>query len=129
MIGIQAQQVSGRSVHLANILRAQYSQAKVSLPVNNGLYARLKHVQGVPSQSSTGYSLSKLQMIDLMVERLTSLRGQPVGIPRPSSEQEAGRAVESLARELHQALKGAATNLGSFASGVVESGMLIDLVA
>ncbi len=129
MVGIQAQPAAGRSVHLASILRAQYSPAKVSLPVDGGLYAPLRHVQGIPGRPGAGYSLSKLQMIDLMVERLVSLRGEPVSVPRPSSEQETDRALDSLARDLHRALRGAAAGPGSFASGVVETGMLFSLVA
>ncbi len=129
MVGIQAQPVSGRSVHLSSILRAQYSSSKVSLPFDGGLYAPLRHVQGVPSRPGAGYSLSKLQMIDLMVERLVSLRGEPMSVPRPASERETDRALNSLARELHQALRGVATDFGTIASGIVETGMLFSLVA
>ena len=130
MIGGQAELSGGRSVQLANILRAQYSSGKISLPLDGGLYARFKHVQGVPARSTAGYSLSKLQMIDLMVERLVKLRGQAMEVPRPDSDAEAARIVESLAGELHTALERTpAVGPGTFTQGLVERGMMFSLVA
>ncbi|MFW5684218.1 MAG: hypothetical protein ACOC1I_05155 [Spirochaetota bacterium] len=128
MIGVQAQHAA-RSVHLASILRAQYSSGKISLPIDGGLYARFRHVQGVPSTSSGGYSISKLQMIDLMVERLVQLRGEPVSVPRPSTDAEAARVVESLAGDLHDAIRNASTSRGSYAHGIAETGLLLNMVA
>lgn len=128
MVGIQSSQ-AGRSVQLTSILRAQYASGKISLPVDGGLYARFKHVQGVPAGSSSGYSLSKLQMIDIMVERLVRLRGEEARIAMPRTEDEAGVAVESLARQLQGAIHAVDTSRWSFAHGVVESGLLFDLVA
>lgn len=130
MIGGQVELSAGRSVQLANILRAQYSSGKISLPLDGGLYARFKHVQGVPAGSNAGYSLSKLQMIDLMVERLVKLRGQAMEVPRPSSDAEAARIVESLAGELHTALEQTpVVGPGTFTQGLVERGMMFSLVA
>ena len=134
MIGVQEQISAGRSVQLASILRAQYSSAKISLPVNGGLYARFKHVQGVPAQSSGGYSLSKLQMIDLMVERLVQLRGEraasaPDVFSSPAGDVDADRLMQAVAEQLHSALESADTSRGFFAPGVVESGMMFSLVA
>ena len=128
MVELQSSQAA-RSVQLASILRAQYSSAKVTLPIDGGLYARFKHVQGIPSGASGGYSLSKLQMIDLMVDRLVRLRGEHVQAPRPQNDGEAGAIMESLARDLQSALRAVDTSRGSFASGLVESGLLFDLVA
>ncbi|MFW6312836.1 MAG: hypothetical protein ACOC2N_03025 [Spirochaetota bacterium] len=128
MTGVLEQSSVGRSVHLGSILRAQYSSAKVSLPVDGGIYARFKHIQGVPS-SGDGYSLNKLRMLDIMVERLSQLRGEPVTTPTPASGEEASAALESLARRIHDALAGAQTPRGSFAAGVVEPGVFFDLVA
>jgi len=117
-----------RSVHLGNILRAQYSSSKVSLPVDGGVYARFKHIQGVPSADG-GYSLNKLQMLDIMVERLMRLRGEPVETPNPHSAEETSEALQSLAARIHDALVNAQTPRGSFAAGIVESGIFFDLVA
>lgn len=128
MVELQSSEAA-RSVQLASVLRAQYSSGKISLPIDGGLYARFKHVQGVPSNSNGGYSLSKLQMIDLMVDRLVRLRGEHVQTPQPENDAEAGMAIESLARDLQDALQAVHTSRGSFASGLVETGLLFDLVA
>jgi hypothetical protein len=128
MVGVQTS-LSGRSVQLTSILRAQYASGKISLPVDGGLYARLKHVQGVPSQSSGGYSLSKLQMIDIMIERLVRLRGEDVPVTAPADDAEAGALIQSLAKDLHAAIRSVDTAGGSFAGGLLESGLLFDLVA
>jgi hypothetical protein len=128
MIGIQAEQ-AGRSVHLTSILRAQYASGKISLPVDSGLYARFKHVQGVPSGSDGGYSLSKLQMIDIMVERLVRLRGEHLEIPDVSTDAEAGALIQSLAGDMRSALHSVDTSRGSYAAGMVEPGMFFSLVA
>ncbi|MFW5684464.1 MAG: hypothetical protein ACOC1I_06400 [Spirochaetota bacterium] len=126
---MQEQIAAGRSVQLASIIRAQYSSGKISFPVDGGLYARFKHIQGVPAQGTGGYSLSKLQMIDLMVERLVRLRGEGMETPTPASDAEADALVNSLAAQIHGALGLAETPQGSFAAGIVESGLLFNLVA
>lgn len=128
MVEVQSSQAA-RSVQLTSVLRAQYSSGKISLPIDGGVYARFKHVQGIPSQSSGGYSLNKLQMIDLMVDRLVRLRGEHAQTTRPADDAEAGKLIESLARDLQKALHAVDTSRGSFASGLVESGLLFDLVA
>ena len=92
------------------------------------MYARLKHVQGVPDRAEGGFSLSRLQMIDLMVERLTALRGEPVALPRPANEAEADRVLASLASNLSREVQ--AGQLRSvFSVGILEPGMLVNLVA
>ena len=129
MDGILTQNPPGSSVHLSSILRAQYSSSKLALPVDSGVHARLKHVQGIPSPGGGGYSLTKLQMIDLMVERLVQLRGKPVVAPVASNDEEAFQALASLAGELHRALESVHTSRGSFAAGMVEPGLFVNLVA
>lgn len=128
MVELQSSRAA-RSVQLTSILRAQYSSGKISLPIDGGVYARFKHVQGVPSQSSGGYSLNKLQMIDLMVDRLVRLRGEHVEARTPQDDADAGAIIDSLVRDLQNALHAVDTSRGSFAAGIVESGLLFDLVA
>ena len=76
MSSISTHNTINRTVHLSNIIRAQYATGRIALPQNGGLYARFKHVQGVPAQRADGgYSISKLKMIDMLVERLVQLKG------------------------------------------------------
>lgn len=92
------------------------------------MYARLKHVQGVPGRAEGGYSLTKLQMIDLMVERLTALRGEPVALPRPANEAEADRMLALLASNVSREVQ-AGRLRSMFTAGILEPGMLVNLVA
>jgi hypothetical protein len=68
-------------------------------------------------------------MIDLMVERLVRLRGEPVDVPQPRNDAEAADTIRSLAGNLHAALASANAAGGSFAAGVVEPGMVFSFVA
>ena len=51
MLDVSAVNTLNRTVQLSNIIRAQYSSGRIALPVNNGMYTRLKHVEGVPTRS------------------------------------------------------------------------------
>ncbi len=118
------------TVNLANILRAQYSAGKVALPVDGALYARFRHIQGVPSSGAgNGYSISKLQVIDLLVDRLVQLRGRDVETPRPENDADAIDVITKLAGQIHSEFTSANSVTRFFAAGVAESGLVFDLVA
>lgn len=123
------------TVHLSNIIRAQYANGRISLPQNGGLFTRLRHVQGVPSQwHDGGYSVSKLRMIDLLVERLVRLKGEHAagasGGTVTGAETNVDALLNDYAAQVSSALKNAETNVApSITAGIVESGMLFDLVA
>jgi hypothetical protein len=119
-----------RTVHLSNIIRAQYSPGRISLPQNGGLYARFKHVQGVPSTATDGgYSVSKLRMIDLLVERLVELKGKSVPAPAGFGDDSADSAIQRYAAELANALRSAEGVSPSLTAGIAQPGFLFSLVA
>lgn len=98
---ISAVQTSRQAVQLTSILRARFTNSPVSLPLAaEGVYARFKHVQGVPTgTSSEGYSLTKLQMLDALIERLTGVRASeraPSIVSQAASTAEAPGLVEEL---------------------------------
>lgn len=118
------------TLNISNILRAQYSSGKVALPLDGGVYARFRHIQGIPAVGDGGgYSISKLRTIDVLVDRLVRLRGREVEAPQPRTDSEAGDAIIELAKQLHDELASTAMSAGTFASGVSEPGLLFDLVA
>jgi hypothetical protein len=127
MDGVQT--ASAHSIQLASILRAQYSSGKVALPVDGGLYARFRHVQGIPSQSQGGYSLSKLQMIDLMVERLVRLQGDGFTPPAAASEGDRSQLLVDLAERLHNAMERSGEVRERYSAGLAEPGMMLSLYA
>ncbi len=130
MVRIATHNTVNRTVHLSSIIRAQYSTGRIVLPQDGGLYSRFKHVQGVPAEAAGGgYSVSKLQMIDLLVERLVRLRGQSV--TSRSREDEAGpdALISRYAAQLAQSLRAADSLSPSVTAGIAEPGLLFNLVA
>lgn len=124
MSGVQAATSPARAIQLSSILRAQYSTSKVSLPVDGGVYARFRHVQGVPSSGTQGgFTLNKLQMIDMMVERLIRLQGE--GFTPPTGADDSSTFAR-LAEELHNALQESGEIRSTYSAGIAQSGLLLD---
>lgn len=127
---IGSQATINRTIHLSNLIRAQYSPGRIALPTSAGMYTRLKHVQGVPAQTAgAGYSVSKLRMIDLLVERLVQLKGQPMESPTPRSDAEADAMVVQFAQQISETLSSASPLAQSFSVGLAETGLVLNLVA
>ena len=130
MVSIASQSTVNRTVHLSSIIRAQYAPGKIALPQNGGLYSRFKHVQGVPALSSGGgYSVSKLQMIDLLVERLVQLKRHSVTTLSRGDGADQDGLISRYAGELAQSLRTAENISPSVTAGIAEPGLLFSLVA
>lgn len=130
MVSISTQNTVNRTVHLSNIIRAQYSTGKIVLPQNGGLYIRFKHIRGIPAQTAGGgYSVSKLQMIDLLVERLIQLKGNSAAAFSRRGEADQDAKISEYAAELAQSLRVADSISPSVTAGIVEPGLLFSLVA
>ena len=95
-----------QNVTLSSILRARYGGGPLSLPVRGGaVYARFKHVQGVPSGGDQGFTISRLKALDNLIERLALLKGDaPKGRPNSASAQQVDQQIEELSKELRQEL-------------------------
>ena len=130
MVSIATHNTVNRTVHLSSIIRAQYSTGRIMLPQNGGLYSRFKHVQGVPAQTPHGgYSVSKLQMIDLLVERLVQLKGQSAASLSRGNEARPDALISRYAAQLAQSLRAADSLSPSVTAGIAELGLLFNLVA
>ncbi|MFP4549433.1 MAG: hypothetical protein ACLFNT_01400 [Spirochaetales bacterium] len=130
MVSPATQTSISRNVHLSNILRAQYASGKVALPLRSGVYASFQHVKGVRSLGEGGYSLSKLQMMDLMIDRIVRLRGEaerPIVAPNSSSGD--ATEIDAIGQALSSAIHSLDTPAGSFSAGVLEPGLLFNHVA
>lgn len=118
------------TVHLSNIIRAQYANGRIALPVHGNLYTRFKHVQGVPASTSNGgYSVSKLRMIDLLVDRLVKLKGHSVMKLTEDQTGDHDTLISQFAGELSRSLRSADAISPSVTAGIAERGMLVNLVA
>ncbi len=60
---------------LGSVLRATYAGGKVAVPVSNyTLFAQFEHFTAVPAgPDGGGYSISRLRVLDVLIDRLTSL--------------------------------------------------------
>lgn len=121
-------QTSLQSVSLSSILRARYGSGPVSLPMRGGMvYARFKHVQGVPSRGEGGFTISRLRALDNLIERLSRLKGNQ-GENSPTSAERVDRRIDELSRQLKQEL--ASLDESGFSSGWknLATGALVDLL-
>lgn len=129
MVGTVQNTTLNRTVHLSNIIRAQYATGRITLPQDGGLAARFKHVQGVPATGpGGGYPVSKLQMIDMLVERLVQLKGKsyPLELEKSTNQDE---LIQRFSAELARSIRNADRISPSITSGIVQPGLLLNLVA
>jgi hypothetical protein len=130
MVSIATHTTVNRTVHLSNIIRAQYASGRIALPQNGGLYSRFKHIQGVPAQSSDGgYSVNKLRMIDQLVERLVRLKGHAPAATNQAGDSDPDALIAKYAADLAKVLHAADTISPSVTAGMASPGMLFNLVA
>lgn len=123
-------EASVQNVTLSSILRARYGNGPVSLPVRGGMYARLKHVQGVPSRGEGGLTMSRLRALDNLIERLTRLKkGEAPEVGKSAAEEQTDRQIEKLSKELRQEL--ASLEQSGFSAGWknLSLGSLVNLLA
>lgn len=123
MVGAAEQSSVGslnRSIALSSLIRARYSSGRVNMPLQGSVnYMRLKHVQGVPSPGGEGqgFTLSRLRMLDTMIERLESA----------ANRSEGQNPVERAAEALYRRLADMGTSSGTGFSGA-EPGTFLNLL-
>ena len=113
-----------------NIIRIQNMEAsRITVPVNPAyaVYARFKHVLGVPSHTG-GTPLFRLQVLDNLIDRLLRYSEQ---VPsRESLQNMDSQGIEGLISRLQNQLHSHLLQLpSSFGGAFPETGMLIDLIA
>jgi hypothetical protein len=113
-----------------NVIRIQNMQdGRVTVPVNpaHAVYARFKHVLGVPSQNG-GTPLFKLRVLDNLIDRLIRYSEQ---VPSEESLKSLdAEAIDPLISRLQNQLRSHLLQFpSSFGGTFPETGMLIDLIA
>ncbi|MCF7928513.1 MAG: hypothetical protein K9L68_06035 [Spirochaetales bacterium] len=121
---------SSSNIAIANLVRATTTSNRISVPIRqSNVYARFKHVFGVPSGTNQdGVSLLKLKALDSMIDRLSTLHGEQASSiqARRVTEQN----IDSLLEETRNALQGAvASRHGYGLSGLNATGELVDFFA
>ncbi|UCF96655.1 MAG: hypothetical protein JSV89_15960 [Spirochaetaceae bacterium] len=113
-----------------NVIRIQNLQdGRITVPVHPAhvVYARFKHIQGVPAQDG-GAPLFRLRVLDNLIDRLLRYREQV-----PTAEQLRNlhtEAVDPLISRLQNRLRSHLLQFpSSFGGSFPETGMLIDMSA
>jgi hypothetical protein len=95
------------SLNLSSVVSAS-TMNRIEMPVlpSQVLYAQLKYVEGVPSESG-GVSLDRLRLIDSLIAQMNSHR--PPGTPeiRPQNLSSPEAALNSLLQRAHEMQKSA----------------------
>jgi hypothetical protein len=113
-----------------NVIRIQNMRnGRITVPVNpaHAVYARFKHVLGVPSQNG-GAPLFRLRVLDNLIDRLLRYCEQ---VPSEESLRNLdAQAIDPLISRLQNQLRGHLLQFPSAFGGTFpETGMLIDLIA
>lgn len=112
-----------------NIIRVRSRQGRITVPVHpaHSVYARFKHIQGVPSPEG-GVPMFKLRILDNLIDRLLQYK-QKV----PDAAQLASlrlKHIDPLIGDLERRLQSRLLSFKpSFGGFFPETGMLVDLVA
>jgi len=130
MMNIQGVSIS-KSLSVANLIRAQYSSGRISLPVsrNQSLYARFKHIWGFPAaEQGEGFTLSKLRVLDRLIERLNKLQGQNENVFKITelSDEKVNELINTYEKKLHQL---AAGKTAPYSPHFSEKGILVNIFA
>jgi len=78
----------------------------MSIPVSPGLviYSHFKHVSGTPAPEGTqGVNISKLRILDTMIEQLSKMKGQPAedfGNLNGDDEQRINALIEQYQKQI-----------------------------
>ena len=118
------------TVPLTQVIRARYSNSPISVPADREalLYARFKHVRGLPTPAGDGLPLSKIKALDNLIERLGKAVGTGTSgtVPRPEG-QALDRMIQDYSRRIHDTItKG---NYGLAGRGLLEPGILFNQLA
>ena len=83
------------TIHPSQLVRARFSSGKISIPVkpSQAIYARFKHVSGTPAYRGGGVSLNKLRGLDILIDRLISVK-------ESSSSPERRARIDSMIKSL-----------------------------
>ena len=103
---------------------------RMSLPVAPGqvIYSHFRHISGTPAPEGTqGVAISRLQILDALIEQLSRTRSQPVenlGLSAETDENRVNALIEQYQREIQTAQAAAI-----YAPAAPMTGMLFNITA
>lgn len=108
------------TLSLSRLIRPKVSGGKIALPVTQySVYARFKHIETVPADGQGGYPLSKVRMLDALIDRLIKMKERDLA---PASREELARlsdeTIDAMIQEYSQRLSNAmSSGIGKLQSG------------
>jgi hypothetical protein len=106
---------------------------RVSLPVAPSavIYSNFRHVSGSPApEGSATLSIDRLKILDILIDRLSSVKSEPLAAAEAPSDLSAGRVdalIQQYSSEIHS--RAAAPALPYSPPMAVEPGMLFSFAA
>jgi len=113
-----------------NLIRVQGTNSRMSLPIQrvHFVYARFKHIKGVPSADG-GVSVFKLRVLDNLLDNLLAVKGT-FAIYGDKMKDINADNIDQITRRLQSALRDSLLAAKPAFSGLFpETGLLIDMVA
>lgn len=102
---------------------------KLYVPVNklSLVYSNFDHVQGVAAKrGQNGVSISKIQILNALIDRLSQIKNQPKESITDISDQQAEALIKNFQEQIQQAVKQSAY---AYTSLKAETGVLFSLDA
>ena len=104
---------------------------KVYMPVSQGslIYSHFDHVSGVAApKGQGGVSITKLQILNTLIDRLSNIRGEKVVPKKGSSADEINMLIEKYQSQIRSAVESANDSAYGLAGVRPELGALFSLM-
>ncbi len=113
-----------------NLIRVQGTNSRMPLPVQRVqfVYARFKHIKGVPSADG-GISVFKLRVLDNLLDKMLAVKGS-LAIDAYKMKDVNHDNIDEITQRLESTLRKSLLAVKPAFSGLFpETGLLIDMVA
>lgn len=105
----------------------------VTVKPNQVLYSQFKHVSGVPASSndSRGTSVSKIQILNSLIERMAGFKSNPANIELPNdiSDEQVDAMIQDYQNKINIAVQTAKANPFALTGLNAPTGQLLNMVA
>jgi hypothetical protein len=104
----------------------------VSVKPNQVLYAQFEHVSGIASSGSgSGVPVSKIQILNSLIERLAKVKNDPVQpeLPGDLSDEQVDAMIEGFQNQITTAVQTAQANPFALTGLTAPTGQLVNMVA
>ncbi len=92
-----------KTINYSSVLKVKGNLGRIQMPVKKSqfLYARFKHIVGVPSGTAEGgMSISRLRALDHLIDRLSTIKGTST-ITKKMTVPRVRDMAETIKKEFH----------------------------